>query len=275
MGKLIQLSLVGLLLACSAETPNEEIVKEITDTTSVEYTEEFIVDYEEEVGDNIFYDGVIISKTAAFANPNPLEDPIYHIEAASFVTPTKGERMPAVQDNDECRLYGYHWYLVRESTDNPAWISGENLFLRTKATRKITSDLNKEYYQVNDKKYRFDMAATSFEDPMELGDPVYCYDYGFPFMYQDESTTVSPIIISNEIGELSFEFSSTEDGYLLLLLNSDYCGTDINSFTEIDEGAFQIKLNIGYQDGGQEAILHVKEQGGQFILTQIEMLGRY
>jgi hypothetical protein len=42
MIKLMHLSLISSLLVCAAQTPKEEIIKEIADTTNVEYTEALV-----------------------------------------------------------------------------------------------------------------------------------------------------------------------------------------------------------------------------------------
>ncbi len=280
MQKTIYTLITLTLLACGTATDEpivEAIIEEEVDSQEIlpEPIEEFVEDL-----DGLIYtdfDGIVIRKTSTYTNPTTEEEPNGYLRGTTFVMQQKGERMSSMHSDtdDECRLYGYHWYLVSEGADAPSWISGEDLFLRSKSDFADIQNNNEiDFgYMVDGKSYRFDVAATSFEEPDNVNEPIYCYTYGFPFMYQDDQPTVFPIIVTKEVGELGFIFDSTADGYLLILLNSDGGGGDIDDFIEIETGIYQIKLTIGYQDGSENAILHVMEKDGQFLLTKIERSG--
>ncbi len=266
------------ILACSSANEEAAISEELQDSTGVEVVEP--IEDEEDLDGLIYtnFDGIIVRKTPARTNPNPAEPPTYHIASATFVMPRKGDRMPPMDaENDECLVYGWHWFSVSEGADVPSWISGEDLYLRSKAKDHINNQMSKEErdvgYRVKDNFYHFDLAATTFEEPDNPDGYINCPTYGLPFMYQENHPTVFPIIISKEVGELGYMFGSTLDSYLLLMLGSDGGTSSIEDFIEIEEGSYQIKLSVGYQDGSEDAILHIKEKGGKFVLTEIEMLG--
>lgn len=272
MQKIIYILIAAVLFACGTPTEKqaEEPVKIIEEITP-KIVEELVEDQ-----DGMLYgsfDGVVISKTPTYENPNENLEPNYHIPAGTFVIPEKGERMPAVQDNDECRLYGYHWYSVHQGADVPSWICGENLFLRSKAQSRFNNNMSRDEmdfgYKTSGSFYRFDMAASSFEDPGT--GPTYCDGYGLPFMYQDDKAQIFPIIINEMGGELGFGFSLTPDGYLLILLDSDGGGAEITDFIEIESGFYEIYVTTNTQDSMSKVVLHVKESDGKFILTKMDI----
>lgn len=285
MRKIIYTSIALLLFSCGNNTQEpiveEELTQEEIDIAETIANAERDAILEEEMDGLIYtgFDGVFIDKTLAYELPSLNEKSFYDYPAASFImVEEKGERMTLdMNRDDECYSSGYHWYSVSEGVDIPMWVYGENLFLRSRAEESLNNNMSQEEmdfgYKTNGNFYRFDMAATSWEEPENADGYVYCYDYGFPFMYQDGNPEVSPIIISKEVGELGFIFGSTLDGYLLILLDSDGGGANIDDFIELEAGKYQIKLSIGYQDGGEEAYLHISEKEGEFILTRIEMMG--
>ncbi len=274
MRKIAYTLFATILFSCGTAT-QEEITDE-TPTAAAVVSEETPEPIEEEELPGFNYDafdGVVIRKTPARDNANPAEPANGHVAATTLVTPRKGDRMPPM-DGDECTMAGYHWYAVSEGGDAPSWISGEDLYLRSNAD--FTNNMNREEmdfgYKTNGQFYHFDVAASSFEEPADLTDPIFCYEYGFPFMYQEDNPTVFPIIITEEVGELGFIYGSTLDGYLLILFDSDGGGANIDDFIEIEAGVYQMKLSIGYQDGGASATLHIIEKDGQFLLTEIEQV---
>ncbi len=287
MRKILFILFIAFLFSCENNTEETTTEKELTqeeidiaETLANAERDAILEEMEEEEG--LIYtgfDGVFIAKTLAYELPNFNQESFYDYPSASFIMiEKKGDRMPLdISREDECYRYGYNWYSVSEGVDIPMWVYGENLYLRSSAKESLNNNMSSAEmdfgYKVNDKFYRFDMASHSWDSPENPDGYPYCYGYGFPFMYQDGNPNVFPIIIGKGVGELGFIFSSTQDNYLLILLDSDGGGANIDDFIEIEEGKYKIKLSIGYQDGGEDAVLHILEKNGQFVLTHIEMMG--
>lgn len=273
--RILSLLTLVYLVACSPpgnEAEIRAIESEKDQPVSAEYEEEGEpgFDYGE-------FEAITIRKTSTYENPDLTAEANGSIPANMFVVvDAKGER-EAVDSDEDCLRAGYHWYSVSEGGDAPSWVYGADIYLRRNAQDFLNNDMTTEEndfgYKTGGSFYRFDMAASTFEEAEEAEEQLLCYSYGMPFFYMENLQNVFPIYVTDKLlSNLGDGLKASEDNILLLILDSDYCATYITDFIEVESGKYKINIKVDSSDGVEELVLSVNAENGGFHLVDMQGL---
>lgn len=257
----------ALLLVYSCGQPEEADVNNepvTTDTThtQTQATTEKIEEFQE-FGYQDFNAVVIADDAPAYieAKIDPMSPVSY--DAYTLLKVKKGKREPLTGMGNDCHTYGYHWYEIPRGEESSYWMSGEYLFVKTGLENFISEDLLKstQSFKVNKLDYQLGIMVTSFEDP-QANEYVDCPIYALPFLYRNNSQTVYPFYAGDAPLRSCFEKDSR--GSLVFVVNSDGCGAFVEDFKELESGVFELKVHMGFQDGGLNATFKIVATDSDF-----------
>ena len=282
-GRILFLFSLVFMVGCnSSNTKKEDIntsaVAEESTDQSPPVTEPGDTPIEEEDPgfDYSTFDGITIRNAPTYDNPNLSGESNGTIPSKTFVNiAEKGDRL-TTENSDDCDKVGYHWYAVAEGGGAPSWVSGADIYLRSKGldyfNNNMEPDIDDFGYKIGDSFYRFDMAASTFEEPDNLQDPLGCETYGMPFLYIETEEEIFPIVVPDELREgLGIGLEANQDNFLLLVLNSEYGSARIIDVNEEEEGKFVIDIIRTSIENTEEIELSLKYENGEFLMTGLEL----